>query len=163
MYGDNMYYKKYHSSYCLLIMVSDGEFLTGLYFEDFYDYRNDREVDLRVFDETRQWLDSYFEGEIPTFLPKMKLEGTAFQKEVWDILLTIPYGNTKTYGDIAEHIARKRGIEKMSAQAIGQAVSKNPIAIIIPCHRVIGKNQTLTGYAYGIKNKEKLLRLEGFI
>lgn len=158
-----MYYRKYHSSYFSLVMVSDGEYLTGLYFDNFYDYRNHQEASLSVFDETKKWLDCYFEGDIPTFLPRIKLEGTAFQKEVWDILLTIPYGTTTTYSDIAFCIAQKRGIKKMSAQAIGQAVSKNPIVIIVPCHRVVGKNQTLTGYAYGLQNKEKLLHLEGLI
>ena len=158
-----MYYRKYQSTYCSLIMVSDGEYLTGLYFKDYDDYHDLKEADLDVFNEVKKWLDCYFEGNNPSFLPKMKLEGTAFQKEVWDILLSIPYGSTTTYGDIANMIAYKRGVKKMSAQAIGQAVSKNPIAVIVPCHRVMGKNQSLTGYAYGLENKEKLLSLEGII
>ena len=158
-----MYYKKYQSHYFTLIMVSDGEYLTGLYFDSYFDYSHLTEFDLHIFDEVSQWLDCYFEGNVPDFFPKMKAKGTNFQKEVWDILLSIPYGKTTTYGDIAKIIASLRGVKTMSSQAIGQAVSKNPIAIIVPCHRVIGKNNALTGYAYGLKNKEILLHLEGII
>ena len=155
-----MYFTKYHSSYCSLIMVSDGEYLTGLYFDQYYDYHNLNEAYIDVFEDTKKWLDCYFEGNIPPFLPKIKLEGTDFQKEVWDILLKIPYGQMMTYGEIADMIASHRGIKKMSAQAIGQAVSKNPVAIIVPCHRVLGQNHKLTGYAYGLDNKKLLLLLE---
>lgn len=158
-----MYYKKYQSSYCTLIMVSDGESLTGLYFDSYNDNLNHKETDLSIFHTTAMWLDCYFGGKKPDFIPQIHLEGTSFQKEVWDILLTIPYGKYMTYGDIASLIAKKRGIKLMSAQAVGQAVSKNPIAIIIPCHRVLGQNKALTGYAYGLENKRMLLKLEKII
>ena len=158
-----MYYRKYQSTYCSLIMLSDGEYLTGLYFKDYDDYHDLKEADLDIFDEVKKWLDCYFEGKVPSSLPKIKLQGTSFQKDVWDILLTIPYGNVVTYGDIADMIAYSRGMKMMSAQAIGQAVSKNPIAIIVPCHRVLGKNNKLTGYAYGLHNKEMLLKSEGVL
>ena len=144
-------------------MVSDGEYLTGLYFDSYHDIREYEEKDLDVFNETRKWLDCYFEKQVPSFLPKIKLEGTPFQKEVWEILLSIPYGESMTYGEIASIIALKRGLNKMSSQAIGQAITKNSISIIVPCHRVIGKNNALTGYAYGIENKKMLLELEGVL
>ncbi len=158
-----MYYKKYQSSYCTLIMISDGEYLTGLYFDSYCDIREYNEANLDVFDETIKWLDCYFEKTVPSFLPKMKLIGTDFQKEVWKILLSIPYGKSMTYGDIASIVASKRGTNKMSSQAVGQAISKNPICIIVPCHRVLGKNNTLTGYAFGLENKKILLELEDIL
>lgn len=109
---------------------------------------------------TQEWLDIYFTGKEPDFMPKIKPEGTAFREAVWGILLKIPYGEVTTYGWIAEEIARERGIEKMSAQAIGGAVSHNPISIIVPCHRVIGKGGNLTGYGGGLGLKIKLLKFE---
>jgi methylated-DNA-[protein]-cysteine S-methyltransferase len=105
-------------------------------------------------------LDRYFEGQDPGFVPPIRLDGTPFQQTVWELLQTIPYGETMTYGEIAARIARLRGIRKMSAQAVGGAVSRNPIALIIPCHRVIGSNGDLTGYAGGLDRKEWLLFLE---
>ncbi|HIR45503.1 MAG TPA: MGMT family protein, partial [Candidatus Ventrisoma faecale] len=95
------------------------------------------------------------------FMPPMHMLGTAFQKEVWEILRTIPYGETTTYGGIAAKIAKKRGLPRMSAQAVGNAVGRNELSILIPCHRVVGTNGSLTGYAGGIDKKTALLKLEG--
>ncbi|MCF0238567.1 MAG: methylated-DNA--[protein]-cysteine S-methyltransferase [Sphaerochaetaceae bacterium] len=112
------------------------------------------------FKETKTWLDIYFEGKTPTFVPPITIEGTAFQKEVWAIVANIPYGKTLSYGDIAKIIALKRNIKRMSSQAVGQGVGANPIAIIIPCHRVLGAKKELTGYAGGLDKKIFLLSLE---
>ena len=148
-----------------ILMTSDGEYLTGLWFENFMDeseYKNNGiEEDLPVFEETKKWLDEYFSGKNPKFIPKYKLNNlTPFRKEVIDIINTITFGNTLTYKDIAEIIAKKRGIKRMSSQAVGGAVGWNPICIIIPCHRVVGSSGNLTGYGGGIKNKIALLTLE---
>ena len=118
--------------------------------------------ELKVFKKTKDWLDRYFRGEKPDIkeLP-LKPKGSDFRKEVWKILCKIPYGEVITYGEIAAIIAKKRGMKKLSAQAVGGAVGHNPISIIIPCHRVIGKNGNLTGYSGGIETKIKLLKLEG--
>ena len=102
----------------------------------------------------------YFSGQKPDFLPKLHLIGTDFQREVWDILLEIPYGQTVTYGEIARKIADKRGLKTMSAQAVGGAVGHNRVSVIVPCHRVIGSDGSLTGYAGGIERKIKLLDIE---
>lgn len=119
------------------------------------------EKNLEIFRETSKWLDCYFNGKIPDFAPKYKIENlTPFRKEVIDIMNTIEYGKTLTYNDIAKIIAEKKGMKKMSAQAVGGAVGWNPICIIIPCHRVIGSNGNLTGYGGGINNKVALLALE---
>ena len=115
---------------------------------------------LPVFNDTRRWLDMYFAGQIPDFLPRLSPQGTAFRQSVWDMLLAIPYGQTTSYGELAKEIASRRQTEKMSAQAVGGAVGHNPIAIIIPCHRVIGKDGSLTGYGGGLWRKEWLLQLE---
>lgn len=118
---------------------------------------------LPIFTQTKKWLDLYFSGEIPRFAPKIAFPSntSAFSLRVWEILRTIPHGKTTTYGAIAKQIAREFGIAKMSAQAVGGAVSRNPISIIIPCHRVIGTDGNLTGYAGGIANKIALLKIEG--
>ena len=113
-----------------------------------------------ILDEAGRWLDLYFAGKIPDFMPKLSPQGTPFQKEVWGILRTIPYGKTMTYGEIAKIIAARRGVSQMSAQAVGGAVGHNPITIFIPCHRVMGADGKLTGYAGGIEKKRALLDLE---
>lgn len=113
-----------------------------------------------IFEETVRWLDLYFQGQIPDFLPRLSWNATPFQKGVWEILLTIPYGQTMTYGAIAARMAERMGLASMSAQAVGGAVGHNPISIIVPCHRVVGANGKLTGYAGGIHRKEWLLALE---
>ena len=151
-----------------MVMNSDGEFLTGLWFEESKDVSKHNEEGeekmLPVFEETIKWLDIYFAGEEPDFVPAYKVNGlTEFRKEVSDYMKTIPYGKTVTYGEIAVAIAKRRGIKKMSAQAVGGAVGWNPICIIIPCHRVMGANNTITGYGGGIENKIALLRLEGYL
>ena len=142
-----------------LIMESDGELLTGLHFaNDNYipKSQNFIENNLPILDETRHWLDKYFSGKLPDFLPKFRIENaTNFRQKVLEILLKIPYGSTITYGQIATQIS-----PKMSAQAVGGAVGWNPICIIIPCHRVIGANSQLTGYGGGLQNKIELLKLE---
>lgn len=149
-----------------MIMNSDGEYLTGLWFEGSKDsskHEANGEVKvLPIFQETSRWLDLYFSGKAPDFTPKYKLNDlTPFRKEVSDIMNTIEYGKTLTYNDIAKIIAKRRGIERMSAQAVGGAVGWNPICIMIPCHRVVGANGNLTGYGGGLQNKIELLKLEG--
>lgn len=147
-------------------MASDGTHLIGLWF-DGQKYFSDslqgpvQEKSLPVFKDTCRWLDTYFSGKDPGFTPPIAMRTTPFRKQVWEIMLQIPYGCTLTYGEIADKIASKRGIKKMSAQAVGGAVGHNSISLIIPCHRVIGSGGNLTGYAGGIKTKIKLLNLEG--
>ena len=149
-----------------ITLTSDGEALTGLWFDrqnHFTDtfQENHKEKPLSVFAKAECWLDIYFSGKVPDFTPKLYLRTTSsFRKAVWDILLTIPYGKTMTYGEIAAVIAKQNGIARMSAQAVGGAVGHNPIALIIPCHRVVGTTGSLTGYAGGIDRKRKLLTLE---
>ncbi len=168
------YIKIYPSPIGNIVLVSDGSALTGLGFGQQNSSDNILEKSepdgtknclqekkaKKVFDETKEWLDCYFGGNNPSFMPEILLKGTAFQMEVWDILKTIPYGETMTYGEIARIIAKKHGISRMSAQAVGQAVGHNPIGIIVPCHRVIGSNGSLTGYAGGLDRKKKLLAIE---
>lgn len=115
----------------------------------------------KIFDETKKWLDIYFSREEPKFTPKLNIRGSEFRKDVWEILLEIPYGKTLTYKAIAERLVMSGKYERMSAQAVGGAVGHNPISIIIPCHRVVGASGSLTGYAGGLDRKVKLLELEG--
>lgn len=110
--------------------------------------------------QAKQWLDIYFSGQEPDFLPPLRYGSTAFRKRVCDIMLTIPYGETMTYGEIAAKLAVQAGVVKMSAQAVGGAVGHNPISLMIPCHRVVGSNGSLTGYGGGIQRKLRLLELE---
>lgn len=159
------YRKSYNSPLGKMYMRSDGEYLTGLWFEGSRDSSkhtgNFEEKDLPIFNKTTKWLDIYFSGKIPDFTPKYKIENlTPFRKQVMDIIKSIPYGKVTTYNAIAKEIAKKNGLKKMSAQAVGGAVGWNPICIIIPCHRVIGTNGSLTGYGGGIANKIKLLEIE---
>ena len=158
------YLAYYESPLGKIILRSDGKSLTGLCFESQkYQTSSMDEVlndDLPIFKKTIDWLDIYFGGGIPSFTPSLSLSGTEFQKEVWNILKDIPYGQTMTYGEVAEIIAKRRNIERMSSQAVGQAVGHNPIAIIIPCHRIVGANGKMTGYAGGIDKKIALLNLE---
>lgn len=116
----------------------------------------------KILKKTKSWLDRYFNNEKPN-IDEIELEliGSEFRKEVWEILIKIPYGKTITYNDIATKIAKRRGIRKMSAQAVGGAIGHNPISIIIPCHRVVGANRSLVGYSGGVDVKYELLRIEG--
>lgn len=156
---------KYHSPLGDITMASNGEALTGLWFDgqkyygdtlpEQYEVKN-----LPVFEEAKRWLDIYFQGKAPDFMLPLFWDTTPFRQAVWEILLTIPYGQTMSYGEIAGRIAMQKGIAQMSAQAVGGAVGHNPISIIVPCHRVVGTNGSLTGYAGGIDKKLKLLALE---
>ena len=162
-----IYSTNYSSPVGSITLASDGDNLIGLwmegqkYFADTVTEKMTEKNDLPLFIKAVQWLDEYFEGKKPdidelTLAPR----GGDFRKAVWDILCEIPYGETITYGEIAKIIANKMGKEKMSSQAVGGAVGHNPISIIIPCHRVIGANGSLTGYAGGIDKKIKLLEHE---
>lgn len=157
------YYEKYDSPFGKLGLVSDGESLTGLSFSVREEGGADEPEparELPVFREAYRWLDIYFKGREPDFMPPVRLKGSPFQLEVWEILKKIPYGRTVTYGEIAEEIASKRGTAGMSAQAVGGAVGRNPVGILVPCHRVIGKGGNLTGFGGGIRWKTELLKLE---
>ena len=165
IFGMEQYIEKYASPLGIITMGSNGRQLTGLWFEGqkYFDHPSgDRPQHhaLPIFDETRTWLDVYFQGKCPTFTPPMLLNDTPFRRTVWQLLLTIPYGETTTYKDIAMKWARQHGVKSMSSQAVGGAVERNPISIIIPCHRVIGTNGSLTGYAGGLDRKRWLLQLE---
>ena len=144
---------------------SDGKSLTGLWFvgqvNDAKEH-SDIEIkdDLPIFGQVETWLESYFSGKQTPITFPLQPKGTIFQERVWKILQKIPYGETMTYGEIAQRIAKEKGVATYSAQAVGQAVGKNPISILIPCHRVLGKNGALTGYAGGVHRKEQLLRIE---
>lgn len=135
-------------------------FLTGIAFlSEQTDCKADDHIP-QVLEQTIAWLDRYFRGEpVVPDLP-LRPRGTAFQQLIWQLLLQIPYGGTRTYGDLAREAARILGKERMSSQAVGQAVGRNPIAVMIPCHRVVGAGGTLTGYAYGIHRKQWLLNME---
>jgi len=159
------YTMDYQSPLGKLLLAADDSGLTGLWFdgEKYYADSLDKEHEAKetsILTEAARWLDIYFSGRDPGFMPPLHTEGSAFQEEVWEILLGIPYGQTVTYGEIASQIAEKRGMARMSAQAVGGAVGHNEISIIIPCHRVVGTDGSLTGYAAGLKKKIFLLKLE---
>ena len=148
-----------------ILLAADEIGVTGLWFEgQKYFARGLPVVHTRqntpALSEAKRWLEVYFTGREPDFMPPLHPIGSAFRQDVWDILLQIPYGQTTTYGEIARKLAQKQGLSRMSAQAVGAAVGHNEISIIIPCHRVVGTNGSLTGYAGGIDKKVKLLRLE---
>lgn len=150
-----------------ILLSSDGENLTGLWFRHPHDDlkilkdKTGTYTHVPVFDATRNWLDIYFAGQIPDFMPPIAFtEGSTFRHMIWQLLLEIPYGEVTTYGALAKRMAAKLGKEKMAAQAVGGAIGSNPISIIVPCHRVVGTNGSLTGYGGGLKVKEYLLTLE---
>ena len=160
------YTGRYDSPLGGILMAADDVGLTGLWFEGqkyfaLYLDEEHEEKEIPLFGDVRRWLDIYFSGKEPDFDLPLHFIGTDFQKEVWRILCGIPYGETTTYGAIAKMIAEKRGTGTMSAQAVGGAVGHNEISIIVPCHRVVGTNGSLTGYAGGIDKKVSLLTLEG--
>ncbi len=160
------YISHYHSPLGDILLAADSAGLTGLWFEGqkyfaLYLDKEHEEKELPVFEEAKRWLDIYFSGKNPDFQVPLHFTGTDFQNEVWEILYAIPYGQTTTYGEIAAQLAKKRGLPRMSAQAVGGAVGHNEISIIVPCHRVVGASGSLTGYAGGIEKKVKLLEHEG--
>ena len=147
-------------------MASDGQSLTGLWFDGqkyFADNLPEEHIkrQLPVFMQAAEWLDVYFSGKAPNFTPPLSMEGISpFRKRVWEIMLGIPFGQLSTYGQIAKQIAAETG-RNVSAQAVGGAVGHNSISLIIPCHRVVGMNGSITGYAGGIDKKLALLKMEG--
>ena len=160
------YISRYRSPIGAILLAEREGALTGLWFEgqkyfpkSLEDSCQERETALLT--RAKYWLELYFSAKQPDFGVPLHLEGTQFQKQVWEILLTIPYGQTMTYGEIAKQLAAKRGLPHLSAQAVGGAVGRNPISIFVPCHRVVGTNGSLTGYAGGIDKKLRLLTLEG--
>ncbi|MBR2742155.1 MAG: methylated-DNA--[Clostridia bacterium] len=155
-----IYYCRYESPLGEIELSSDGDALTGLRFSKNPE-PGQKDTPLPVFLRTARWLDIYFGGEAPDFMPKLSLCGTPFRREVWDAILSIPFGQTATYGEIARVIAKKRGLSNMSPRAVGSAAGHNPVMIIVPCHRVVGADGRLTGYAGGVGRKAALLRLEG--
>ena len=159
------YTRHYNSPLGGILLAADETGLTGLWFEWQKYFPHDlqaarTEAETPILAEAARWLDVYFRGEEPDFLPPLHPIGSPFRQEVWNILLRIPYGKTVTYGDIARQLAKKRGLETLSAQAVGGAVGHNAVSILIPCHRVVGTNGSLTGYAGGMDRKIKLLTLE---
>lgn len=148
-----------------ILLAADEIGLTGLWFDGQKYFARDLpaervERSTPVLSEAKRWLDVYFTGKEPDYMPPLHPAGSAFRQSVWDILLQIPYGQTTTYGEIAWQLAEKQGLPRMSAQAVGGAVGHNEISVIIPCHRVVGTNGSLTGYAGGIDKKVKLLEWE---
>ena len=159
------YTSHYRSPIGNILLAADEIGLTGLWFEGqkyfaLYLDKEHIEKEIPVLEEAKKWLDIYFTGKNPEFTIPLHFTGTDFQKEVWEILYSIPYGQTTTYVAIAKQLAAKKGKSHMSAQAVGGAVGHNEISIIVPCHRVVGSNGSLTGYAGGIDKKIKLLELE---
>ena len=151
-----IYSTTYASPLGTIVIESDGDALTDLRFADKPKCSEANEKTIPIIADVRTWLDDYFSRRKPRNVPKIHPQGTDFQRKVWQTLLTIPYGQMKTYGEIAQMVNCR------SAQAVGQAISRNPIALIIPCHRVVGAHGTLGGYAFGIERKEQLLQLEKF-
>ena len=154
-----MYIQYYESPLGKMLLAADEVSLVGVWFENQKYYANGLvepiEKETEILKQTKNWLNLYFSGQQPNTLPTLHMMGTEFQKKVWHILLQIPYGKTMTYKDVANQFSKT-----MSAQAIGGAVGHNKISILIPCHRVVGINGSLTGYAGGIERKERLLKLE---
>ena len=162
------YVSIYQSPVGKLTLASDGENLTGLwmegqkYFGSTLDQHRELREDLEIFRAAGQWLDAYFRGEKPSAADLLlKPSGSLFRQKVWKMLCDIPYGTVTTYGAIAKKMADEKGKKTMSPQAVGGAVGHNPISIIIPCHRVVGADGSLTGYAGGMDKKIQLLKLEG--
>lgn len=160
-----LYTMYYPSPLGRMLLAADGEGLVGAWFEGQKYYGSALEDDVLqekndILRRAEQWLDLYFSGTEPDFTPAIHLTGSDFRKQVWKLLLEIPYGKTRTYGDIAEQIAAENGRKSMFAQAVGGAVGHNPVSIIIPCHRVVGAKGSLTGYAGGLDRKAKLLEWE---
>ena len=147
-----------------LLLVSEGEALCGLYFEGQRYYpaalEAEERAELAVFEKARAWLRRYFAGERPEIDFPLRPDGTEFRRAVWERLRAVPFGETVSYGELAAELAAQRG-KPCSARAVGGAVGRNPISILVPCHRVVGADGSLTGYAGGLARKRALLRLEG--
>lgn len=146
-------------------LAGDGKALTGLWFDGQKHFAAGLSADckaakLPVFEETVRWLEVYFSGRAPAFTPPLSLRGTPFCRAVWAALLEIPYGQTASYGEIARRVAQTLGREHVPARAVGGAVGRNPVSLIVPCHRVIGADGSLTGYAGGLDRKCRLLQME---
>lgn len=163
-----LYTMHYHSPVGSLLLAEKDGALVGLwmegqkYFLGSFKEEMKENTDSVILNRTKEWLDCYFKGGKPLIHDLVLApEGSEFRKAVWNILCEIPYGEVTTYKEISKKIAASRGLARMSPQAVGGAVSHNPISIIIPCHRVVGTNGSLTGYAGGIPKKIKLLTLEG--
>ena len=148
-----------------ILLAADEIGLTGLWFagQKYYPAQltESSERSFSALEEAVCWLDQYFAGNRPDFTPAVHLMGTQYQVAVWESLLTIPYGKTVSYGAIGAITAERLGKERFSARAVGAAVGRNPISVIVPCHRVVGAGGSLTGYAGGLNRKERLLTLEG--
>ena len=160
-----IYTSNYASPLGGILLAADEIGMRGLWFDGQKYFARDLpaeriEQNTTVLMEAERWLDIYFAGKDPDFVPPLHPVGSPFRQAVWEILLQIPYGKTVTYGDISKQLAEKTGLERMAAQAVGGAVGHNEISIIIPCHRVVGTNGSLTGYAGGIDKKIRLLELE---
>jgi methylated-DNA-[protein]-cysteine S-methyltransferase len=164
-----VYTAQYLSPLGAMTLACDNQAILGLWFND-QKYFGSSLPDVAVMAQTTEhpllkqatrWLDIYFSGHNPNFLPPLRVNSTPFRKRVCTLMLTIPYGKTMTYGELARILAKEKGLEKMSAQAVGTAVGHNPICLMIPCHRVVGSDGSLTGYAGGLDRKIKLLELEG--
>ena len=165
--GANMIYTNhYQSPLGDILLAADDRGLTGLWFVENQKHMGlglspeAVERSMPVFDDAARWLDIYFSGREPDFRPSLHLTGTAFRNRVGEIMLEIPYGKTATYGDIARRLADERASRQMSCRAVGGAVGRNPISLIVPCHRVVGSDGSLTGYGGGLERKAALLRLE---
>ena len=162
-----IYSNNYESPLGNILLAGDEQGLTGLWFTEGGRYieptlkKGASRQEMYYFDQTKEWLDIYFSGRDPGFFPRIHLVGSDFRNRVGEIMCGIPYGKTVTYGWIADKLAKERGLERMSAQAVGGAVGHNPICIIVPCLRVVGANGNLTGYGGGILRKKALLELEG--
>lgn len=166
---ENVYAASYASPLGELVLTSDGAALASLSFAEGAgcsdaaalsgDSRRS-DGNLPIFAQAKSWLDRYFSGRDPGFCVPLAPAGSVFRRSVWKLILSIPFGQTATYGDIAARYARMRGVDFMAPQAIGNAVGRNPIPIFIPCHRVIGANGALTGFSGGLTIKEKLLQIE---
>ena len=162
-----IYTNTYESPLGSMLLAGDEQGLTGLWFTEGGRFagaglkQEARQRETDYFDRTKEWLDVYFSGRDPGPVPPIHLVGSAFRNRVGEILCAIPYGETVTYGWIARQIAGERGLAKMSPQAVGGAVGRNPICILVPCHRVVGAGGSLTGYGGGLWRKKALLELEG--
>ena len=173
-----MTYKKiYHSPFGRILLIFDKNYLLGLYLEnqkEFEDKLKDEDIkfidgenleissgEYKILRDIEKWLEIYFSGKDPEFIPAIKVYGSEFRKDVWDILLKIPYGKTWTYKEVGEELLKSKNYKRVSNQAVGGAIAHNQILLIIPCHRVIGSDGGLRGYAGGLEVKKKLLELEG--